>query len=97
MTNLTATSELAAAILHFETALNVVLGHMGQRSVSLSAFYACECDMVAKLSFSTNLQPYEFDRFVKVAMSHISANTKLSDRVRDLDAQLNDDCIFFQV
>ena len=97
MTNLTATSELATAILHFEVALNVVLGHMGQQSVVLNAFYSCERDMVAKLSFCTNLQAYEFARFIQVAMSHISANINLSDRVRDLDAQLDGDHIFFQV
>jgi hypothetical protein len=97
MTNLTATSELAIAIAHLETALNVVLSNMGQQSVSLSPFYVSHADMVAKLDVNTDLPSYQFDRFVQVAVTHISNNVKLSDRVRGLSAEMTGGYIFFHV
>ena len=91
-----AISALSHAILAFEEALNATLAHMGQSPVELGVLYACANDGVARLSFDTALQPYEFERFVKVAMGHVAANTSLSDRVRELDAGLDRDYIFFQ-
>lgn len=97
MSNLTATTELATAIAHFEAALNVTLSHMGEAPVSLDPFYVCHRDMVAKLSFISSLPSFQFNRFVEVAIAHISNNCKLSDRVRGLSADLCDGYIFFQV
>ena len=97
MTNLNATSELATAIAHLEAALNVVLSHMGQQSVSLSPFYVSHADMVAKLDVNTDLPSYQFERFLSVAVTHISNNAKLSDRVRGLSAEMTGGYIFFQV
>ena len=97
MSNLTASTELAQAIAHFQDALNATLSHMEQSPVALTPFYACHTDMIAKLSFNTALPMYQFERFVKVAIAHIAGNVKLSDRVRDMSADLDCDCIFFQV
>jgi len=90
-------TELAIAINHFDMALNQTTKNMGLEKAIVEPFYSSADDGVAKLCVSiADIEPYQVDRCVQVAIALIALNEKLSDRLRGMTAEKVENYYFFQ-